>query len=134
MNPGVLASADPMYAVEGRISFWVLQLTKDQIEELKSEQMQGIRAVETNAPIEPSGVLLSPNIIGTDRSLKVSRAERKSCYSKRDTVIKQQREGVEDVPRLRFVQTNKKRHAQSIRLFLTRWCRDHSLYDWYRSQ
>lgn len=68
MDPGVLASADPLYAVEGRPSFWVLQLTKDQIEELKSEQMQGIRAVETNAPIEPSGVLLSPNMIGKDRS------------------------------------------------------------------
>ena len=114
MDAGVLASEDPLCAVEGGISFWVLRLTNDQIEELKTEQTQSISAVEANAPIESFGFPISPDLERRHKSRKISPAEKGDRYEKRDTVIKQQSE---DVPRLRFISSKKRSNAMSYAYF-----------------
>ena len=115
MDPGVLASADSLCAIEGGIAFWVLQLTTDQIEQLKTEQKQSIRAIEANASIEPLGVLIRSDLKRRDNLSKVSPAEKKGHYDKRDTVIKQQ--DLEDVPRLRFISSINNYNAKSYAYF-----------------
>ena len=86
MDPGVVASANAMCTVKGGTSFWALQLTQNQVEELNTKYKQSIKAVEPNAHVEPAGVM-SPQL------------------SKRDAVIKQE----EDVLRLRFISSKNKK-------------------------
>ena len=113
MDAGVLSSKNPLCAVEGGISFWVLHLTEDQIEQLKKEQTQSIRAIEPNTPLEPSDVPISPNLMRRDKYSRVLLAKERDRYDKRENVIKQL--GGEDVPELRFISSKKekKRNARS---------------------
>ena len=114
MDAGVLESIDPTCAIEGGTSFWVLHLTSNQIEGLKTEQMQSVRAIVANAPIEAYGIPLSPDLMRRDK--KVSLAEKKGRHDKRDTVTKQR--GIRDVPRLRFISSQKRQNAMSYAYFL----------------
>lgn len=108
MDAGVLKSIDPTCAVEGGTSFWVLNLTPDQVEELKTQQKQSVKDIGANAPIEPSGHPISPD-------LKVSPAEKRVRYHKRDTVIKQS--GLSFEPRLAFISSKKNYNAMSYAYF-----------------
>ncbi|MCJ1262135.1 hypothetical protein MMC22_002005 [Lobaria immixta] len=90
MDAGVLSSKNPLCAVKGGISFWVLDLTEDQIEQLKREQTQSISAIEPNTPLEPSHVAISPNLMRRDKQT-----------------------GGEDVPELRFISTKKRKKRNS---------------------
>lgn len=114
MDAGVLESIDPTCAIKGGTSFWVLHLTSTQIEGLKTEQMQSVRAVVANAPIEAYGIPLSPELMRRDKRLSL--AEKKGRHDKRDTVTKQR--GVKDVPRLRFISSQGKQNAMSYAYFL----------------
>lgn len=82
---------------------------------MKSEQRQSFRAIEANALIELSEVPISPDLMRRDEPLKVSRAEKKGRYGKRDAVTKKYREGVEDGPMARFIsRLKKKRYAEHL--------------------
>lgn len=108
MDAGVLKSIDPTCAVEGGTSFWVLNLTPEQVEELKTQQKQIVKDVGANAPIKPCGHPISPDP-------KVSPAEKKVRYHKRDTVIRVQ--GFQFENRLPFISSKKRKNANVYAYF-----------------
>ena len=106
MDAGVRSSVNPLCAVEGGISFWVLQLTEDQIEQLNREQTQSIRAIEPNTPLDLCDAPISPNLMRREEYSRIPLAKERDRHDKRQDVIIEM--SGQDIPELRFISSKRK--------------------------